>query len=153
MKDRRALSVAAAARELKMHRATLHRYLQRNPGLIRNARGKVVMWRLIEQIKQAKQDEARGRRLAIQPRKIVVAKAPKLARGLARSLREYSAWRKELGNSWLEWDAQECREMSKVLRGIWQDALRLHAELEAKQEAKRLMPLRLGAVRLPKSAA
>ena len=132
-KDTRALSVAAAARELKMHRASVHRYIQRNPGLIRNARGKVVMWRLIEQINESKQNEKRGRRLFIQPTKVTARKGSELARGLARSVREYNAWRKELGNSWIEWDAQECRDMSKTLRDLWRDALRLHAELVARQ--------------------
>jgi hypothetical protein len=112
MRNARSLSVAAAARELKMHRASVHRYLLRWPE-IRNARGKVVMARLIEQIEQAKRDEPRGRKLAMQPRRVATDNLPAVARGLRRSLREYNAWRKELGSGWRNWRREDFLEVAE----------------------------------------
>lgn len=136
MKDRRALSVAAAARELKMHRASVHRYLQRNPGLIRNARGKVIMWRLIEQIEQAKRDESRGRKLSMQPRKVSVGKLPVVARGLRQSLLEYNAWRKELGNGWRNWTRQDFLDVAECFA----EQAAFAAELGRRAETAPLKP-------------
>jgi hypothetical protein len=124
MKDRRALSVSAAARALKMHRASVHRYLKRAP-TIRNARGKVVMWRLMDEIAAAKGKETRGRRLAMlgPSAKAKMAWLNKLSpstkpRRLNRAMREYYAWRRELGDAWRDWSAEERREVAEQLKGF-----------------------------------
>lgn len=95
-----------------MHRASVHRYLLRWPE-IRNARGKVVMARLIEQIEQAKRDEPRGRKLAMQPRRVATDNLPPAARGLRQTLREYNAWRRELGSGWRNWRREDFLEVAE----------------------------------------
>jgi hypothetical protein len=64
----RSLSVSDAARALKMHRSSVHRYLVRYPAL-RSASGKVSLARLIQAIEADKKIEPRGRALDCRPRK------------------------------------------------------------------------------------
>ena len=81
MKPHDSVSVSAAARALKIHRATVHRYLVQNPE-IRNARGKVVINRLKEAIESAKASEPRGRRCSMSPLQIKRSRANNLGDGI-----------------------------------------------------------------------
>jgi hypothetical protein len=114
-KRRLAVSVSQAARMLNMHRASVHRYLHRNPGVIRNSRGKVILPRLIEEVAQAKEQESRGRRTALRPARPQLNKLPPHLRRFRSTFSEFHAWRKELGMAWLSWPPADCLDVAETL--------------------------------------
>jgi hypothetical protein len=114
-KRRRAVSVSQAARMLNMHRASVHRYLHRNPGMIRNSRGKVILPRLIEEVAHAKKQESRGRRTALRPARPQLNKLPPHLRHFRSTFSEFHAWREELGMAWLNWSPADCLDMAETL--------------------------------------
>ncbi len=96
------VSVTAAARLLKMHRASVHRYLQRHPE-VRNSRGKVILPRLVDVISRAKDIETRGRRTILRAPRPRLNNLPPHLRPFRSALSEYHAWRRELGAAWAKW--------------------------------------------------
>lgn len=48
---------------------------------------------------------------------------------------EYFAWRKELGEAWKDWTAQDCRDVSQTLRELWQEVAKFDATLTARAQA------------------
>jgi hypothetical protein len=83
------------------------------------------MWRLMDEIAAAKGKETRGRRLAMlgPSAKAKMAWLNKLSpstkpRRLNRAMREYYAWRRELGDAWRDWSAEERREVAEQLKGF-----------------------------------
>jgi hypothetical protein len=48
---------------------------------------------------------------------------------------EYFAWRKELGDAWKNWNAQDCRDVSQTLRELWQEVAKFDAMLTAQAQA------------------
>jgi hypothetical protein len=114
-KHRRIVSVSAAARSLKMHRASVHRYLQGKPHL-RTARGKVILGRLIEEMLQDGDGlETRGRRSAMRPRRPKLNSLPDHLAPFRQCLSEFWAWRRELGRAWLRYWPQDCLDVAECL--------------------------------------
>jgi hypothetical protein len=112
---RRFVSVSAAARILKMHRASVHRYLQGKPHL-RNSRGKVILGRLIDEMAQAGCAlETRGRRTPMRPRRPRLNNLPEHLAPFRSALSEFWAWRRALGQAWLRLSAQECLDDAEIL--------------------------------------
>lgn len=112
-KHRRVVSVSAAARSLKMHRASVHRYLQGKPHL-RTARGKVILGRLIEEMRRDSDGlETRGRRSAMRPRRPKLNNLPDHLAPFSQCLAEFWAWRRELGRAWLRWSPEDCLDVAE----------------------------------------
>lgn len=115
--SRTLVTVSAAARILQMHRASVHRYLQRHPD-IRNARGKVVLSRLVEVVDQAREKETRGRRSPICPKRPKLNGLPPHLRPFRSTLSEFYAWRKARGMGWLRITPQDLRDIADALAPV-----------------------------------
>jgi len=114
-KRRLLVSVSEAARLLNIHRASVHRYLHRSPGMIRNARGKVVLPRLIDEVAKAKEQETRGRKTLLHPARPQLNNLPPHLRPFRPAFSEFHAWRKELGMAWLSWSPADCLDVAETL--------------------------------------
>lgn len=134
-KDRRFVSVSAAARTLKMHRASVHRYLQGKPHL-RNSRGKVILGRLIDEIARGRGGlETRGRWSAMRPRRPRLNGLPDHLAPFRLTFLEFWAWRRELGPAWLSWPPSGCHHVAAELAPAAEFICRIN------ERAIRLMPI------------